>query len=93
MSQSDLNLPPHGKAPLADTNPPAPCNGCGTLTARKELAELGARCRSCYELYRAAQQPPMYAGTKRPTLAQREMLEAVEQHQRRGRPDETGGAS
>jgi hypothetical protein len=70
-----------------------PCNGCGTLTPRKELAELGARCRDCYDRYCCAARPPMYAGTKRPTPAQDEMLRAIERHEQRMRPHETGEQS
>lgn len=54
------------------------CTGCGKATHRSVMAELGARCKDCYEAYCAAAFRPRQA---RPdTQAQRVMRRAIEAH-------------
>lgn len=65
-ADDETPLPPHGKAPAAiDPFGPLPCRLCGMLTQRAMLAQYGARCLNCYELWRGESQPSPYVGDKR----------------------------
>jgi hypothetical protein len=55
-------LPPHGHMP----GERLPCRWCGTPTLRATLAQYGARCFGCYEVFCQAPQPPFrFVGDKR----------------------------
>lgn len=62
----ELYLPPHGSLPsVASDDELLPCTFCGTLTKRKVLATLGARCGDCYERYVREKQSYPDVGNKK----------------------------
>jgi hypothetical protein len=73
--QSDLALPPHGRAPLQPENAGRmPCRWCGTPTMIPTLNHYGARCVECFERYCAE---PMTRAPLPDTAAQRDMRKGL----------------